>query len=410
MENTSIILKEKLDKSLKFLPNPSNVLKSKSATMEIFHKVARQADIFPQISNYKSALGGVQPLISAKNKFLDTFFTEYVKHLGLRQNIIQPALSARDYGFAVLEVTEYTEFEGMTGPAKLELCPPEFFTFDRERKLRLKTNSNPEGIPVFETYPGKYILLQNNATLTNPWGVGLLDVAYWIAVGLNGNFEFMLQFAEDDGRDKWIGYYPPDSTEDVITDLLHKILNLRNNGVAAVPKGMEVEPKPMTGRSSSNDLYKNIDEMLRRKVEKLWTGTDLTMQVEGKGGYSSSSNGLMIREDALQEGLDLIQQATIELFKIIAYLNNLPEVPSVTIQLPKSLNKTIAETDKIYFDMGLKPTKELFLKRGYSEEDFTVDENKTPKTADFSDFSEEITPLLDSFEEYASRLKKKDSL
>lgn len=410
MENTSITLQQKLDKAIRQLPNPSNVLKSKSAQMDIFHKVARQADVFPQISNYKSALGGVQPLISAKNKSLDTFFTEYIKQLGIRQNLIQTAVAARDYGFAVLEVTEYTEFQGKTVPAKIELCPPEYFTFDRERKLRLKTNTNPDGIDVFSTYPGRYILLQNNSTLTNPWGVGLLDVAYWIAVGLNGNFEFMLQFAEDDGRDKWIGYYPPDSKDDVITDLLHKMLNLRNNGVAAVPKGMEVEPKPMTGRSSSNDLYKNVDEMLRRKIEKLWTGTDLTMQVDGKGGYSSSSNGLMIREDALQEGIDLIQQATVELFKIVAYLNNLPEVPAVTIQLPKSLNKTIAETDKIYFEMGLKPTRELFLKRGYSEEDFVLDETKKPQTADFSDFSEEISPLLDSFEAYAERLKKKDSL
>ncbi|MEG0518303.1 MAG: DUF935 family protein [Bacteroidales bacterium] len=407
--NGSVTLEQKLDRAIKTLPNPSTVLKAKGALLDILHKVARQPDVFPQISSYKSSLNGLQPLITAKNKSLDTFFTAYVQQLGLR-NIIQNAASARDYGIAVMEVTEYIEFEGKTVPAKLELCPPEYFTFDRERNLCLKTKEKPDGIDVFKTWPGKFILLQNNSTLTNPWGVGLLDVAYWIAVGLNGNFEFLMQFCEDDGRDKWIGKYPDGSTDTQIADLLNTLLNLRNNGVAAMPKGVDIEAKPMTGRSSSNDLYKNTDEMLRRKIEKLWTGTDLTMQVDGKGGYSSSANGLTIREDALQEGITLVEQAVTQLFKIVCYLNNLPEVPKVILQLPKSLNKTIAETDQIYFNMGLKPTKELFIKRGYSEEDFTVEDKTVKPTADFSDFSEEISPLLDSFEAYAERLKKKDGL
>lgn len=283
----SIVLSSKINKALNALPNPSQTLKNKSTTMELFHKVAIQPDVFAQILSYKSALGTVSAQCQASNKSINQFFDNYFKAFPLRE-IIRYAASARDYGFAVLEITEYSTFEGKTIPSKIELCPPELFFFDSSRQLRLRHKDVREGIDVFKKYPHKFILCQCEASLTNPYGIGLLDVAYWIAVGLNGNFEFLMQFSEDDGRDKWIGKYPAGAKDEEITKLLDAMLQLRNNGVAAHPEGMSVEPKNMVGRSSSSDLYRNSDEMLRRKIEKLWTGTDLTMQVAGKGGYSSS--------------------------------------------------------------------------------------------------------------------------
>lgn len=409
MKNESITLSQKIDAAIDQLPNPSQVLKSKSATMEIFHKVARHPDIFPQISSYKSALCGLQIVTQAKNKSLDQFFASFFAHFNLR-DLIRNAAAARDYGLAIMEVTEWEEWEGRTVPAKVELCPPEMFFFDRERHLRLSSNKVREGIDVAKTFPNKFILCQNEATLLNPYGTGLLDVAYWIAVGLNGNFEFLMQFSEDDGRDKWIGKYPVGAKQEEIDHLLHTLLTLRNNGVAAMPEGMSAAPTPMTGRSSTSDLYSKTDEMLRRKVEKLWTGTDLTMQVAGKGGYSSSESGLSIREDALEDGKTLVSSAVNQLAKIICALNGFPEVPTFLVQLPRSLSKTIAETDQIYFGMGLRPTKELFIKRGYSESDFYIDENSgkgQPATADFAAQPEDYTLLLSAFDLFRENVKKK---
>lgn len=409
MKNESITLSQKIDAAIDQLPNPSQVLKSKSATMEIFHKVARHPDIFPQISSYKSALCGLQIVTQAKNKSLDQFFTSFFAHFNLR-DLIRNAAAARDYGLAIMEVTEWEQWEGRTVPAKVELCPPEMFFFDRYRHLRLSSNKVREGIDVVKAHPNKFILCQNEATLLNPYGTGLLDVAYWIAVGLNGNFEFLMQFSEDDGRDKWIGKYPNGAKQEEIDNLLHTLLTLRNNGVAAMPEGMNAAPTPMTGRSSTSDLYSKTDEMLRRKVEKLWTGTDLTMQVAGKGGYSSSESGLSIREDALEDGKTLVLSAINQLARIVCALNGFPEVPTFLVQLPRSLSKTIAETDQIYFGMGLRPTKELFIKRGYSESDFYIDENSgkgQPATADFAAQPEDYAPLLSAFDLFRENVKKK---
>lgn len=404
----SITLATKLDKALAVLPNPSQVLKSKAATIALFNKVAKHPDIFPQIGSYKAALCSLQPVIDASNKSIDQLFTDFFKQFQVRE-LIRAAASARDYGFAVMEITEWGEWQGRTIPVKLELCPQEYFFFDRDRCLRLSSDQNRDGIDVMKTYPNKFILCQNEATLTNPYGVGLLDIAFWVAAGLNGNFEFMLQFAEDDGRDKWIGHYPPGAKQSEIDDLLNKLVALRNNGVMAIPTGMDAAPTPMTGRQSSNDLYRNIDEMLRRKIEKLWTGTDLTMQVDGKGGYASSESGLTIREDALEEGKTLVLSAFRQLVQIICNLNNLPEIPVVSLQLPRSLSKSIAETDQIYFQAGLKPTPELFKKRGYAEEDFFLDTTNPgkPEKLDFAADPEEYDALISAFDYYRNRIKKK---
>lgn len=407
--NQSVTLEQKLNAALAVLPNPSQVLKSKSATMEIFHKVARQADVYPQIASYRSSLYGLKPIVQADNQSVADFFTEYLKKFDLR-GLIRNAVSARDYGFAVLEITEYTSLNGRTVPTRVEMCPPEFYQFDRERRLRMKTNTSRDGIDVFQQWPGKFMLIRNNDTLTNPYGIGLLDVAFWVAVGLNGNFEFLMQFAEEDGRDRWIGYYPQGSTDEQIAELLEMLVRGRNNSVAALPDGMRVELKEAAGRSSSTELYTGADEMLRRKIEKLWTGTDLTMQVDGKGGYSSSANGLTIREEALEEGITLATSAVSQLCQVVTYLNSLPEVPIVTLQMPKGISKTMAETDQLYYQMGMRPTKELLLKRGYAEEDFILEQASAggSQTADFAALPADYAPLLDLFEAFRDRVKKKD--
>ena len=417
--NGSEILKAKLEASIRQLPNPSLVLKKKSALIDLFDRVAIHQDIFPQLISYRDALSGLEINFinskdTPKNKQTDWFepFFDQFDSWSFNRN----AVVARDYGFVVLEVTEYGEFDGKIVPVKVEVCPHKYFFFDRDRKLRMYSNQAKDGIDVMETWPNKFIVVQHEPTLLNPYGIGLLDIAYWLAVGLNGNFEFMLQFAEEDGRDKWLGKYPPGAKTDEISDLLNMLIQLRNNGVAAIPNGTLIESMSNAGRSSTTNLYKDIDEILRRKIEKLWTGTDLTMQVEGKGGYSSSQSGLDIREDAVESGKRLCLSATNQLITIIQNLNGLPvERLPFRLQSPRKISKDAAEIDQIYFNSGMKPTKQLLMKRGYDEDDFilpTDSNNGTPvaeqgRSANFEANPDEFDGLLSSFDYCRNSLKKK---
>lgn len=412
----SEILKKKLEASIKQLPNPSLVLKKKSALIDLFDRVAIHQDIFPQLISFRDALSGLEINFLASGKraagqqtdWFSAFFDQFDSWTFMRN-----ALVARDYGFTVLEITEWAEFEGKTVPAKVEACPQKFFFFDRNRVLRLFSNEVQDGIDVMATWPNKFILVQHEPTLLNPYGVGLLDIAYWLAVGLNGNFEFMLQFAEEDGRDKWLGKYPPGAKDQEISDLLNMLMQLRNNGVAAIPDGTLIESMHNAGRSATGNLYKDIDEILRRKIEKLWTGTDLTMQVQGRGGYSSSKSGIEIREDAIESGKRLCLSAVNQLVAIIQNVNGMAvERMNLRLQSPRKISKDAAEIDQVYFTAGMRPTKQLLMKRGYDEDDFILQapsdspEGGGAGTANF-EASDEYDGLLSSFDAYRNSLKKK---
>lgn len=406
----SEILKAKLEASIRQLPNPSLVLKKKSALIDIFDRVAVQHDIFPQVINYRDALSGVKINFTTRTPSSDWFMQFFAQFDTWSFN--RNAIVARDYGFVVLEVTQYGEYDGKIVPVKVEVCPHRYFFFDRDRVLRLFSNEHRDGIDVMATWPNKFILVQHEPTLLNPYGTGLLDIAYWLAVGLNGNYEFMLQFAEEDGRDKWLGKYPPGSKDQEISDLLNMLIQLRNNGVAAIPDGTKIESMHNAGRSATGGLYKDIDEILRRKVEKIWTGTDLTMQVEGKGGYSSSRSGLDIREDAIESGKTLCVSAVTQLISLIQNINGMPaERLPVRLLLPRKISKDAAEIDQIYFNAGMKPTPQLLMKRGYDEDDFVLSEEQgaggKEQNANFEADPDEYDGLLSSFDAYREFLKKK---
>lgn len=409
MNNGSVVSTGQVHNTLAILPNPSKLLNNIGASIDVYKKVAEQPDIFAVIQGYSDAISGMD--FVAEDEWVQGFLSNNKK---LARQLIRYAVSARDFGMSIIEVVEYGEFDGKVVPLKLDLSPLEKFHFNGERKLCLKGEGGNSTQVVFDAFPNKFIFLQSESTWANPYGTALLDIAYWLAVGINGNFEFMLQFAEEDGRDKWIGKYAPGSTEDQKNELLNMMYNIRNNGVAAIPQGMEVEPKDYKNRTASQTLYQAVNEMILRKVEKLWFGTDLTMQVDGKGGYSASKVGVGIKEDSLHKGKDLALEAIAQLVGIINAINGSTLSSKCMATLKNETTKEEAEVDKIYFDMGMKPTTQFFKNRGYEEGEFTTEATTTGKnTSTVSDVKNQqfssngIAQLEALFEHYRDDLKKK---
>lgn len=362
------------------LPNPSKLLKDKGETIAIFEQVARQIDVAAAIQDYKSGISSMDYTIQSSEDNSDraAFFLAYCDSINI-DKIIKDALKARDYGYAILEITRWKQFRGFTVPAGIEAKPQRWFGFDQQNELRFYTKKSPrEGIRINALYPGKFINPRYNDEYDNPYGTGLLDLAYWHCVGLNGNFEFMMTFLEEDGRDKWVLRHARNASQEEINAGLNAAYNLRNNGVAAVPEGNEFEKKEVSGRSSSIEAYTRADELLTRKIQKLWYGTDLMMQVDGKGGYSSSQSGIEIRGEALESGKTIARDVLHQIFSTCCRLNNIPgsDDETITFELVASddYTKEEAERDQIIIQVpGFKPTQKFFLNRGYQEDEFTYD-------------------------------------
>jgi len=369
------------------LPNPSLILQSRADTIAVFEKVAEQIDVAAAINDYRAGVASMEFNVQSNLDKSDRagFFLDYLNSIDL-PDIIEQALEARDYGYSILEITRWKVFQGKTVPAQLESKPQRWFGYDNLNRLRFYSQTQPmEGDDVHATWPNKFINPRHRARYANPYGKGLLDLAYWHAVALNGNFEFMMTFLEEDGRDKWVVKHPRNATSEEINNALNMAFNLRNNGVAAIPEGNEFDKKDVAGRSSSTEAYTKADELLSRKILKLWYGTDLMMQVEGKGGYSSSKSGIQLRGEALSSGKRIVQQVVHELFRICAELNNLPGSDDETITFilthDEEISKEEAERDQVYTGMpGFKPTKKFYLNRGFKEDEFVFTELADPAT------------------------------
>ncbi len=118
------------------------------------------------------------------------------------------------------------------------------------------------------------------------------------------------------------------------------------------------------------------------------------MQVQGKGGYSSSQTGINIREDALGQGKLLVKSALSTLTQFINNINACNVVDDFIITAKNETTKEEAEVDKIYFEMGLKPTAEFFKKRGYEESEFTLTQEQPATNKLNQSFSQKDDNLL----------------
>lgn len=367
MENKNIT-PTTINTLLKKLPNPSNVLKAKSSTIAIYHKVAEHPDIFSVSQNYKDAICAMNR--NCNDEFMQKYMQRYKSVI---KQLFRDIVAAREYGYSVIQAMRYEKFMGREVPCEFQLCPHEWFHIGAEMELRYSdSKTGVDGINLMEQYPNKFLWIKNEASLIKPYGISLLDVAYWIAVGLNGNFDAMIEFAEYDGSDKWVGYYRQGATEPEKKELLNGLVTAKANSVAIVPEGSRIELLENKGRGATTGLHKDINEMLLRKIEKLWNGTDLTMQVEGKGGYSSSKTGVDIREDALQLGADLVCEGLGQLYQLIVNINSMTGSNEIefTLESPRKISKEEAEVDKLYFDMGMKPNQKFFENRGYNMDEF----------------------------------------
>lgn len=288
--------------------------------------------------------------------------------------IIPAAVSARDFGFTVLEA-QWSQVGKYSVITDLVEKPREWFRFNLANELLLITRVNPEGIKVDEVYPRKFIVIQHEASYKNPYGNGLLDEAYWYSKGLAANFEYHLSFLEDDGRDHWFGWVPPGSDSAYEEKVELALRRLRNAAVAVIQEGTRIEKNENKGRTSTSESYEVFKHSCRSTINMLWLGSDLAASLTGVGSYASSKTGQDIQDDALESGKELPEQAINQAIKWMDEVNTFPgdaaeEVAFYLYKAPTS-DKEQAEIDQIYSNAtGKKPSPQLLAKRGYEEGDF----------------------------------------
>ena len=86
---------------------------------------------------------------------------------------------------------------GLLLPVAVVGKPQEWFVFDEENRLMLRTKDNRNGDLVPEK---KFLLATQQADYMNPYGRADLAMCFWAATFKKGGFKFWLEFMENTAR------------------------------------------------------------------------------------------------------------------------------------------------------------------------------------------------------------------
>lgn len=262
--------------------------------------------------------------------------------------------------------------EGFIVPSKVEAKPQEWFCFDKENNLRLKSQKSPyEGEIVPEK---KFLCPKYNPTYLNPYGEKLLASVFWPVTFKKGGIKFWVSFTEKYGMPWAMGKIPRQTIEAEAIRLRDALENMVQDGVAVFDDNCSVELVESGSKSQSADVYAKLVQFNNEEISKAILGQTLTTQVGDIGSYSAGKVHSDIRDDILSSDVRLVEATINQLIAWICELNYPSSlVPKFVFKDDDTLKADLASRDKLLKDTGVVFTKEYFMRNyGLNETDFEL--------------------------------------
>lgn len=292
------------------------------------------------------------------------------------KDIIDQSLNSIFWGYSVFEVV-WTKHKKYWLPVKVQEKPQDWFHFDDDNNLRLRTNENWEGIQITgeeadPDFKHRFILLRNCATYENPYGEKALSRCFWPVTFKRGGWRFFTVFIEKYGM-PWVVAKQPRSADDKqATELLNDLENLVQDAVAVIPDDSSVDFMS-SDKTASADVYEKYINLCNNSIDKVLLTNSLSTEQQNKGGYSSAAAGTEIEDDLAKQDLDFPEELFNELFRSIIDLNfGNGKYPRFGVYEQDDINKDLAERDNT-LSQHITFNKPYFMKNyNLSEEDFDL--------------------------------------
>jgi len=290
------------------------------------------------------------------------------------KDIISQSLNPIFYGYSVFEVV-WQEIDGALLPVKVQEKPREWFVFDSDNNLRLRTFNDWNGIIVVgdkadPKYAYKFILLQNEPEYDNPYGDKALSRCFWPVTFKRGGMKFFSMFVEKYGMPFIFGKLPRGASPDDHYDLMNKLSNMIQDAVATGPDDSSIEiiePKS----SAAGDLHEKYLNRCDNAIAKALLTNALSVERQYTGSYASTETGAATIEGNLsKEDRDFPTELFNQLFKWIVDINvGSGLYPTFKPFELADINKEKSERDKNLKEIGIQFTKKYFINNYNLEED-----------------------------------------
>jgi phage gp29-like protein len=362
------------------LPDPDPVLRKLGKDIKVYKELLADARVGPCVESRKAAVVSLEWAVSrgdapaAQAKFV----AKCLARLDVG-SIIREILNAPLFGMAPLEVV-WRRDGAATVPDKVVGKPIEWFTFDPENTLRLRTKTN---LLQGEVLPEKKFLAPRyNATYDNPYGERVLSRCFWPVAFKKGGLKFWLRFIEKFGSPWIIGKHPAQADKAAIRDLADALERAVQDAVLVIPEGSSADIVEAAGKAGSSSLYKDLKATCDEDIAICILGQNLTTSVSG-GSRAAAEVHERVRGEIKDGDKKIVAQTMATLIDWICELNFGPGDARPVFEMfeEEEVDQALATRDKTLVDTGqVVFTKKYFMKAyDLDDEDFEVVEDAEDK-------------------------------
>ena len=204
-------------------------------------------------------------------------------------------------------------------PAEIKAKPVEWFVFDDENKLKLKTKENRSGEELPEK---KFLCPQYNPSYQNPYGERTLSRIFWNVTLQKGGATFWALFTEKYGIPFLVGKHPRrinGKETDNLADILQSMIQ---DSIAVIPDDSSIDIKE-AAKTSSADVYERLIDKMNAEISKAILGQTLTTEIGDKGSYAASNTHMGVRKDIIDADKRIVERTFNQLIRWI-YEYNFP--------------------------------------------------------------------------------------
>lgn len=359
-----------------YLPNPDPVLKALGKDIKVYRELRADAHVGGCIRRRKAAVKALEWGLDrdkAKSRVAKSVLAIFAD-LDLSR-IITEMLDAVLYGYQPMEVM-WGKVGGYLVPVDIVGKPADWFVYDEENQLRLRTRQSPlkgEELPA-----RKFLVPRQDASYDNPYGFADLSMVFWPTTFKKGGLKFWVQFTEKYGAPWVIGKHPRSASDTETNLLLDRLEDMVQDAVAVIPDDSSVDIKEAAGKTGSTEVYERLLHFCRSEVSIALLGQNQT--TEATANRASAQAGLEVTRDIRDGDKAIVQEAFNTLIRWVCELNFSDGArPVFDMWEQQEVDKVLAERDEKLVRAGAKLTPAYF-KRAYSLQDGDLDEAAQPAT------------------------------
>ena len=374
-----------------YLPNPDPVLKKMGKDISAYREILSDSHVGGCVRRRKATIKGLEWRITPTgNEKTDEILTALFDRLPM-SHIISQILDATLFGYQALEVMWESE-NGLLLPTAIVGKPQEWFVFDEENQLMLRTKDNRNGDLVPEK---KFLLATQQADFLNPYGRADLAMCFWAATFKKGGFKFWLEFMEKYGSPWLVGKHPRQAQIHEIDELLDSMEKMLGTAVAAIPEDSSIDLKESASKGASSQVFDDFLRYCKSEIAIALLGQNQTTEAEAN--RASATAGLEVTKDIRNDDASLVEGVFNQLLAWICELNfSVDTFPTFELFEQESIDKLQAERDKLLTEMGVGFTEQYIHRAyGFEEGDIVMQEispnpSLQKKGTDKVDFAEPI--------------------